>query len=932
MSKKNILSITEIEDKTKSIVEDLNEETFIEEFLSLYDIPKASIRRGQKNVGDFLIKNKVRFRKVIKDPLQAISKIEKEITKDNRKPRYLITTDFNMLYAKDTKSNESLAIEFKDLPVFAEFFLAWNGIEKVDYERENPADIKAAERFTKLYDQLIKINSDILKKENKDKAFNLFLIRSLFLFFSEDTGIIPKNSFTNLLKTRTEENGSNLNIVLKDLFEILDIEREKRINEPRWLTKFPYINGKLFEEPHYDLNFNSLTRSLLIEAGELLDWNEINPDILGSMIQTVANKEERQVSGMHYTSVENIMKVIRPLFLDNLTSEYEKLSDRSDDYIHRKITEKQKREQLRNVIVRLELLLDRISKIEFLDPACGSGNFLIITYKQLRRLEIKILSKMREIRKYLKEKNPYQGELFRKSKVQLNQFSGIEIDGFACEVAILSLYIAEHQMNLEMTEALADYQPQILPLKGSGNIFKANALLIDWSEILSINEKSEVYIMGNPPYIGAKLQNENQKQELQSAVSPTLNYKKIDYISGWFYKATNYIYKNNAEYAFVTTNSINQGEQVSLIWPELLKLGEISFAYDSFKWKNSAARNAGVTVTIIGFTNKNENRKALYSDQDVIFGENVNPYLALGDNIIVSNSRINLSGFPEMVMGNMPRSKNLILSRNEHENLIESYPETEVYFKKYMGADDYINGKYRYTLWLNKSDYLKLKSIPEFQKIFEQVKLERSGENTAASTREFSEKPWLFVQRGEWDAAYEAGKIQGKYALLVPSVSSESRDYVPIGFVEDDTIISNSAMIIYDAPLWMLGIISSRMHMTWLRAVGGKLETRYRYSAGLVYNTFMIPNLSTRRKKILEEAVLEMLDVREEEGGKLSDLYGSASKPMNNRLRNAHEKIDGIVERAYKQEPFRSDTERLSTLFKLYQEKVCEIENDIKYI
>lgn len=924
MSKKYLIPIIEIENRVKQLIGNLNEKTFIEDFLELFDIPKTSITRAKTSEGDFFIRNKVRYRKVENNPLQAIDEIEQETVSQNQKPRYIITTDFQMIYAKDTKTNDSLAIDLEDLPTHAEFFLAWNGIEKIDYQNENPADIKAAERFTKLYDELIKINPELAQKEDDGKSFNLFLIRTLFLYFCEDTGIITKGSFTNILKTRTNSEGSNLNSVIKELFLTLDVPENQRNDTPDWLKKFPYVNGKLFKEPHQDLNFSTLTRKLLIEAGELLNWNEINPDILGAMIQTVANKEERQTSGMHYTSVPNILKVIKPLFLDNLQLEYQRLSERADDYLEREITEKQRREQQRNIIKDLTSLHERMSKIKFLDPACGSGNFLIITYKELRRLEIQILVKIREIQDALKEKGVYQGEFLKQSKIKLNQFSGIEIDDFAHEVAKLSLYIAEHQMNVEMIESLADYQPRILPLQESGNIVHSNALRIDWNQVVPYKTNDEVYIMGNPPYIGAKLQSKLQKKDLEIAISPVLNHKKLDYISGWFYKATNYISERNAQYAFVTTNSINQGEQVSQLWIELLKYGEISFAYQSFKWGNSAANNAGVMVAIIGFSNKSESQKVLYIDDVASYGSNINPYLVFGENVIVGNSNRSFADFPQMVMGNMPRSKNLIFNREEKDELVVKYPETVRYFKKYIGSEEYIKDQYRWALWLDKKDYSTLKAIPEFKQIFEKVAEERSGEKSAESTKEYAKKPWLFVQRGEWDNANNVGKINGKQALLVPRHSSETRDYTPMGFVGDDTIVADSAMVIYDAPIWLLGILESRMHMTWLRAVGGKLKTDYRYSAGMVYNTFPIPKLSTNRKNLIEDAVFEMLDVREEEEGTLADLYGGAHKKMSARLREAHEKIDGIVERAYKQEPFKSDEERLSVLLKLYQEMVSE--------
>ncbi|CAM3183298.1 DNA methyltransferase [Filibacter tadaridae] len=917
MTKKNLFSITEIEDKTKKIIEKLNKETFIEEFLGLFDIPKTSITRAKSSEGDFLIRNKVRYREVENNPLHAIDEIGQEIVTQNQKPRYLITTDFEMLYAKDTESNDSLAINFEDLPTSADFFLAWNGIEKADYQNESPADIKAAKRFTKLYDELVKINPELAREEADGKSFNLFLIRSLFLYFSEDTGIIKKGSFTNILKKRTEIDGSNLNSVIKDLFSILDVPENQRHDIPERLKEFPYVNGELFKESHHDLNFSTLTRKLLIEAGELLKWNEINPDILGAMIQTVANKEERQVSGMHYTSMPNIMKVIKPLFLDNLQAEYQRLSDRSDDYKEREITEKQKREQQRDIIKQLNSLLERMSKIKFLDPACGSGNFLIITYKELRRLEIKILVKIREIQEALNEKNVYQGDLLKRSKIRLNRFSGIELDDFAHEVARLSLYIAEHQMNVEMIESLADYQPRILPLQESGNIVHDNALRIDWNEIVKHEENDEVYIMGNPPYIGSKRQTEDQKKELDNLFLNVPNHRQLDYISGWFIKGAKFIHHVNAKLAFVTTNSINQGQQVAVLWNEIFKYNvEINFAYTSFKWTNSASNNAGVIVAIIGICSIGKSEfKYLFDETEVARTvKRINAYLVDGENILVSEKSSPISDIPKVVFGSMANDNgNLIFSTDEYFEVIDKYPDLRKVIKKFIGGKDFIDGSYRYALWMTQKDFEKHADNQLILKRTTAVKKYRQN-SKRTSTQELSKYPYRF---GEC-------RYEDKDYILIPRTSSESREYVPMGYFTDQSVVADSAMAVYNAPIWLLGILESRMHMTWLRAVGGRLKTDYRYSAGMVYNTFPIPKLSTNRKNILEEAVLEMLDVREEEGGTLAELYGGANKAMNARLREAHEKIDGIVERAYKQEPFKSDEERLSVLLKLYQEMVSE--------
>lgn len=923
---KKLLNITEIEDRTKVLVENLNQSTFIVDFVSLFDITKTTITRASKTASDdFIIKNKLYFRKVENQPLLALTEIDKELDGQVRKSLFIITTDFQELYAKDTQTGLTLAISFNDLPAHCDFFLPWNGIEKIDYDKENPADVKAAERFTKLYDELISINPELAITEIDGKSFNLFLIRVLFLLFAEDTNIISKGAFTNVINMRTSEDGSDLNECVRKLFTVLDMPEFSRQDLESWLSDFPYVNGKLFSEPHHDLIFNKRTRQLLIEAGELLNWNEINPDILGSMIQTVANAEARSTSGMHYTSVPNIMKVIKPLFLDNLRAAFTELEERADYYIGGgDFREEHRRKELRQILPKLEELLTRMASIKFLDPACGSGNFLIITYKELRRLEINILVKQREIRDSLNEKAVYQGELIADaSKISLSQFSGIELDDFAHEVARLSLYIAEHQMNVEMEEALADVHPRLLPLREAGNIVCGNALRIDWATVLNAKADDEVYIFGNPPYIGSQKQTLSQKKDIDELFVNINCHRILDYIAGWFIKGAKFINNYNAKIAFVTTNSINQGQQVAILWPEIFRLGvEISFAYSSFKWNNSAANNAGVTVAIIGLSRVSKQDKKLFSeDGEIRDASHINAYLAAGEEILVFSKSSAISSLPEIKFGNMPRDGGhlLIENKEEKDKITSKYPELEKYIKKYIGGSEYINDKNRFVFWLDKNSYENIALNPLVSERVGMVRNMREN-SSKKDTRLAAEKPYEFVERIRYDEAYEKGDVEGCQAIIVPRVSSESRTYVPMGFIEDDTIVSDSAMVIYNAPIWLLGILESKMHMVWLRSIGGKLKTDYRYSAGLVYNTFPIPELSEARKNMLEEAVFEMLDVREEEGGTLADLYGGTNKPMNERLRQAHEKIDGIVERAYQQKPFESDEERLSVLLNLYKE------------
>lgn len=902
MAKNKKLNITEIEDGIKKIVTTLQEESFIEEFLSLYEIPKASITRAKTKVregNDFTIKNKIFYRAVDGDVVLAIDNIEQEIINQNSKPRYIITTDFSDIAAIDTKTRETLNISLSELSANADFFLAWNGIEKADYQGENPADRKAAERFARLYDVIAKDNPDA-----DEHAFNMFLIRTLFLLFSEDTGIIPKASFTNVLKTRTGENANNMNDVISELFEILDTPKSNRNDKANWLLEFPYVNGKLFGEKHIPLTFSKESRRLLIEAGELLNWQDINPDILGAMIQSVASAEDRHVSGMHYTSVPNIMKVISPLFLDDLTEEYDKLVERYDEIDQKNITRTTPTKKEQAIISDIDALLERMSKITFLDPASGSGNFLIIAYKEMRRLEIKLL--------LLKQKAILR-DFIPISQISLNQFSGIELDGFAHEVARLSLWIAEHQMNEEMVAKIPSANPVLLPLKDAGNIIHGNALRIDWNTVVPHGKNDEIYVMGNPPYIGSKFQTKDQKKDLEFAITPALTPGKLDFIAGWFWKAALFINKTNNEFAFVTTNSISQGEQVQLLWSRLLEFVQIKFAYNSFKWKNSAKGNAGVTVAIIGCVTRKKNvQKKLISSDGIEIVKNINPYLSNAEDIIVKTRTSSISGFPKLQKGNAAYDDGfLTLTKEEASELISEDENSKKYIKKYISADDFISGTYKYCLWIDEENCEDAASIDTIKKRIDSVRNYRSASKRAI-TKQKAEVPFAF---GEI-------RYEDKECIIVPVVSSESRVYVPMGIVGKEYIPSYATFTIYDAQLWLLALLESRMHMTWLRAIGGKLKTDYRYSARLVYNTFPIKNISTQRKNEMSRVMLEILDLREFEGGTLAELYNRETMPES--LRKKHEELDGIVDRAYRQKPFESDEKRLSVLLKLYQEMTNE--------
>jgi yeeA len=897
--------IITIENNIKKYIKNgIDKDNFFYDFISNYKFPVSSITRA-RNAGKTVIKNKAMYEVVSESssPMARVTEMVKEVSEERNKPRIVIATNFNEIAAIDTKTGDSLITPIAELPLHANFFLPWNGIEKVDYSRENPADIKAASRFKELYHGLREINT-FKDQTTQEHAFNLFLIRLLFLLFAEDTDIMPKGIFTNAIKTRTNLDGSDLNQVIAEIYASLD--RENRDNESEWLKDFPYVNGKLFSEPHVDLVFDKTTRELIIEAGELLNWNEINPDILGAMIQTVANDKRRSVTGMHYTSVENILRVLNPLFLDRINRLKQDIFYQIDENNDKNITDRSKEINRRKFRQELETLLDRLSKIKIFDPACGSGNFLIIAYKELRRIEIDVLCKLQEL---MPKENAQGGRLFYESVVSLNSFIGIDLDDFAHEIARLSLWIAEHQMNVEMESQIKNTKASLLPLHDAGQIYVGNSLRHDWAQLIDIKADGELYIVGNPPYKGGKKQKDSQKEDLKLVVGDKGSYGMMDYVAGWFFKAVELIRHNNCQTAFVTTNSICQGEQVALIWNYLLKYVDISFAYSAFKWSNNASNNAGVTVNIIGLCSKGTLLDRFLYDESGLRRRvsNITPYITENENTIVKSETNTINGLPKMCFGNMPNDGGgLIVTPEERADYIEAYPELEPYIKKYIGAAELIKGRYRYALWLNENDYKKIESNPIVKERIERTYKHR----IKSSAKGLAARPWSFRDTN----------MTTTQSIMIPCHSSENREYLPMGIVGDDIIISNSAMAIYDAPIYLLGLLESRMHMTWMRAIGGKLKTDYRYSAGLVYNTFPVPKISEQAKAEIEDCVLEMLDYREMSGKTLAELYDAKNMPEG--LLEIHQRLDLLVDKLYQTKAFTDDQERLSLLLNMYKDKV----------
>lgn len=868
---------TQIEKNINKLVKNFVQDEFIYDFLLAFGTPKSTITRlkgGNNNLsnepGEITLKSKIHFKEALKgvNLLSLIEELKESKTLQRHKCRFIIVTDFGEIAAIDTKTKEQVVFAINELENNASFFFPLAGLEKSEVIEENPADRKAAEKMAKLYDALYTDN----KPETKEDIHNLnvFLSRLLFCFFAEDTGIFEKESiFTKAVQDITKADGSDLDTFLDELFVILN--KESRDDVKSYFKDFPFVNGGLFKNMHTAPVFSIKSRKLLIECG-LMDWKDINPDIFGSMIQAVVDPEHRGGLGMHYTSVPNIMKVIKPLFLDELRLEFEK---------HKET----------NNVKKLIELIDRISKIRIFDPACGSGNFLIIAYKELCLLEMDIFESLNE---------------FSLSQISLDQFYGIELDDFAHEIAILSLWLAKHQMNVRFKEKFGKSN-DILPLRDCGNIKHGNAVRIDWNEVCPKNLLQETYILGNPPYLGSAMQDKNQKLDMESVFKGvSKKYKKLDYISPWFYKSSDYIYGMNAKSAFVSTNSITQGEQVTELWSRILDKVDIDFAYKSFKWSNSAKYNAGVTCIIVGLSNKNNHKKKLFDGVMLKEVDNINGYLQPSENIFIKERSAKKKFLEEdspSRIGYIDKSDHLFFTREERDEYIKRDSDISNMFRKLIGSKELIQGIDKFSLWFEGIDSTIINQGPDLQIILNKGLETRNKE---------SYKDVMYFCKNREDAR--------SHYIVIPRVSSERRDYIPIGFLTTPELSFNdSVQIIKDPEEYIFGVISSRMHMTWVRAVAGRLETRIRYSSTLCYNTFPFPKISTQRKNEITRYVDEVLQARENHSGKtLAQLYDPDKMPDD--LRQAHRDLDLAIDRCYRSHPFKSDEDRLEYLFKMYEQ------------
>jgi len=882
------MNITQIEENLQKLMKSFNKETFIFDLLLSYGLPKASISRLQngnlnlsKNEGEISWKKKVFFRPLKKSDLQAeLTEIEKIIKHEQR---FVIVTDFKNLLALDIKTRDKLDIELKELPKRFDFFLPWAGMEKAQHFNENPADVKAAAKMAKLFDEIKKDNPD--NSSEFIHGMNVFLSRLLFCFFAEDTNIFAESQFTNSIDSHTQSDGSDLHDYLDKLFEVLNTPENKRKGLPAYLNAFPYVNGGLFAKKMPAPKFSRRSRQAIIDGGEL-QWKELNPDIFGSMFQAVVSPDQRGNLGQHYTSVPNIMKVIEPLFLNELYDEFEKAKSNQK---------------------KLNALLERLGKIKIFDPACGSGNFLIIAYKELRRLEMKILTY---------EQNKFKIGAMVSSTINLSQFFGIEIDDFAHEIAQLSLWLAEHQMNVEFFNQFGRTNPT-LPLCEAGNIVRGNACRLDWGEVCPKQKDDEIYVLGNPPYLGSSLQSAEQKDDMAFACSDLENYKNLDYIACWFVKGATFIKNGNSKCAFVSTNSICQGEQVPLLWPYIFRQSvEIGFAHRSFKWTNNAKSQAAVICIVVGIRNVSKEIKYIFENSRKIISQNVSPYLTTSKNVFVTSRSNPLSNLPEMSYGNKAvYGEHLILSDEEKNDFILKYPECTTYIRQLVGAVDYINGGTRWCLWINDSSLNDARKNTFINDRIEKVRIDREN-SIDKGAKLLAQCPHQFRDT----------KTTQSQSIIVPLTTSERRDYLPIGIITPDKIVSNAASIIYESPIWIFSVIISKIHMVWVKTIAGRLKSDYRYSSVICYNTYPFPIIPDKQKEELSKCALRILSERENHPEKtLAELYDPDKMPDG--LREAHRANDLAVERCYRSKPFESDEERLEYLFKLYEQMIEEEKN-----
>ena len=904
MAKKQNLSYREIETSLEVFKSStINPEDIGYEILKAFGKSDADIRRYREGkgvlttFGGLLIKGLFCYKpSKTTDMTSELENLKTDRQVIKAAPKIIAISDGKTLIAYDTRERETYENPLNRVYCDFGFFYPLCGVEKFRLVEESPADVKAAEKMAKLHDEIRSYNA--FDSESDLHDLNIFIARLLFCFFAEDTSIFEKSLFTSSISRYTKEDGSDLSDYLSSAFNIMDV-RDRTPETLQIISQFPYVNGGLFSKHIQIPKMSRKARRLLLECGELA-WEDINPDIFGSMIQAVVNPDERANQGLHYTSVPNIMKVINPLFLDELRAEYSKLLDAYNSINRLRqvggIDDGQFYIQGKPIVKSCYQLLNRISRMKFFDPACGSGNFLIITYKMLRLLEMDIFRIINGIDPIL----DFRGS----TVVSLSQFYGIELLDFSHEIAMLSLWLAEHQMNQKFYKDFG-VNTDALPLKNITQIVCGNACLLDWNEVCPHTKDEEVFVFGNPPYLGSRNQDKTQKKDMEVVFGK--EFGSLDYIAAWFYKGGNYIRNTKAQCAFVSTNSICQGLQVALLWKRVLTGGVfISFAHTSFKWTNNARNQAAVIVVIVGISSQ-PRKRLLYSNEHRKEVSNISAYLFEGNDIYVENTTTPITEFfPPMNFGNMPADGGtLLFTTPEKEAFIHEEPRSAKYFKRLQGSEEFINGGERWCLWLYGTEPRDFDDIPLIKERINKLRDIR----LKSSRPELASIPHLFAQ---------ITQPLGCNVIIIPRVSSEMREYIPMGYLDENNIVADSCMVIGTNDISIFGILMSKMHMAWVKTYGGRLEMRYRYSAGLCYNTFPFPAISTSKRKEISDAAEEVLIIRENYPSMtLADLYNPESMPKD--LKCAHEKLDNAVESCYSGYPFVNDDARLSCLSNLYE-------------
>lgn len=911
------MNAVEIEEAISRLAEaPFDPEAFPFAFLEAFGNKSTTIKRlkgGSSNQSDLpdavLQRNNIHMKVCAEGEVTAtLTALRESPATVRQKVKFILATDGKSFEAENLADGETVACDYPNFHDHFGFFLPLAGITTVRQIRENAFDIKATGRLNRLYIELLKDNPDWDRAERREEL-NHFMARLIFCFFAEDTNIFHSDGlFTATVAQMSANDASNTHEVISELFRAMCTPLKERdaAGIRNWANSFPYVNGGLFSGGVEVPRFSKIARSYLLHVGNL-DWKKINPDIFGSMIQAVADDEERGALGMHYTSVPNILKVLNPLFLDDLRTQLEAAGDNG--------------RKLLNLRTRME-------RIRVFDPACGSGNFLVIAYKEMRAIEAEI--------------NLRRGEPDRKSEIPLTNFRGIEIRHFSTEIARLALIIAEYQCDVLYRGpklALAEF----LPLKDDNWITCGNALRLNWlslcpptgtgvklfandlfstpldqAEIDFDNEGGETYICGNPPYLGSTWQSNEQKDDLKLVFDGrTKTWKSLDYVSGWFMKAADYGTQTKSAAAFVSTNSICQGQQVPILWPLIFETGhEIAFAHTSFKWANLASHNAGVTVVIVGISNHAGKVRQLFSVEDsgeIVAKEatNINAYLVPGALAFVKSERNPCSSQAQMERGNGPVDGGGLILDEAEAKLIDVSPFDPIeVVRAFIGSSEFISGTRRFCLWFDGYDLVKHPVSSDIKSRLQRVRSFRLKSDKEA-TRRLADQPASFA---------EVRQPSDSPPLVIPKVSSEQRSFLPVGYMPARTIVSDNAFALYDAPLWNMALIASRLHLVWIATVCGKLETRYRYSNTLGWNTFPVPTLTDQNKADLTRCAEDILLAREHYfPATIADMYDPDRMDTDFSLvREAHERNDEVLERIYIGRRFKNDTERLEKLFELY--------------